>query len=203
MKSSALETLLNCTQNLVLGALCSQRSGATAPAPLGPDCVDPGDARFCVRRHRQMPARDGVPTSLPPLQPARERPRRVGSAGHGRAKPLLRTTSPGVPRRSCRGHRAVPGAGPAGPPQEPFGAPLGGRYLCLSPLPSSRSRAGSRQGLPRSERHACSPPRAHPSGSRGPAAADPGEALEGRDRGEEKISPATHPTITACSPEPP
>lgn len=101
---------LNCSQSLVLEALRCQESGATAPAPLGPDCGDPDNAPSCVRRHRQTPARDGVPTSLPHLQPARESPRREGSAGHGRAKPPLTTTSPGLPARgrlpATGGHHA-------------------------------------------------------------------------------------------------
>lgn len=68
----------------------------------------PGDAPSCVRRHRQTPTRTYLASS-PPARP--ESPRRAGSAGHGRANPPLTTTSPGVPRSSRRGRRALPGAG--------------------------------------------------------------------------------------------
>lgn len=110
--------VLNSTQSLALGILRGQRSGATAPAPLGPDCVDPGDAQFCVRRHQQTPVRDGVPPSLPHLQPVRES---LPPSGQLRARPGK--DPPGQPPHlGCRG------------------GPAEGAVLCPEPVRRARRR---------------------------------------------------------------
>lgn len=162
--------VLHCTQSLLLGALRRQGTGAAAPAPLGPGCGDPGDAPSRIRRHRRpRPGTAYLPRFLTSSLPGRG-PRRAGSAGQGRAKPPLTTISPGVPRRSRRGSRALPGADSplpagttpaAGIPRNTTGGPL---PVSLIP-PELPEQGWHRHGLPHGQGRPCPPPGAHPSGS--------------------------------------
>lgn len=197
-----LFAVLNRTQSLLLGTLRRQGTGVTAPAPLGPDCGNPSDAPPSrVRRHRQTPARGGLPTFLTSSPPGRG-PRRVGSGGQGRAKPPPTTISPGVPLRSRRGRRALPGTGsllPAG--TTPAARILRGTTGAPLPVPLippelpeqgwRLTRAAPRRGAPRA-----------PAGSASirllrPAAAKPQGSLGGKGSRRREDHPR-HPPHHRC-----